>query len=199
MCIRDSFYPWHPSTAVWAQFSKINLYKLFISRLSLWQIDCKLESLPTENSDAEINLCAIERPQTNCTIFLGYTSNIISSGVRDILRYLAQHNMVSYNYRWLRCKDCNEHGYLSVSLICSHILAIFHQICLLTMFMAQCCCALYILQVLWMTSHLHTVGAMTCRVFISSESVTAQNTASISTKFVDCAPGKVCHLWWHCI
>lgn len=57
-------------------------------------IDCKLESLPSEDSECEINLCPIERPRTNCTIFLGFTSNIISSGVRDVIRYLAQHNMV---------------------------------------------------------------------------------------------------------
>ena len=35
-----------------------------------------------------------DRPVTNCTIFLGYTSNLISSGIRDTLRYLVQHNMV---------------------------------------------------------------------------------------------------------
>ena len=29
-----------------------------------------------------------------CTIFLGYTSNMISSGNREIIRYLAQHKMV---------------------------------------------------------------------------------------------------------
>ena len=32
---------------------------------------------------------------TNCTIFLGYTSNLISSGVRDTLRFLVKNNMVS--------------------------------------------------------------------------------------------------------
>lgn len=35
-----------------------------------------------------------DRPVTNCTIFLGYTSNLISSGIRDTLRYLVRHNMV---------------------------------------------------------------------------------------------------------
>ena len=35
-----------------------------------------------------------DRPVTNCTIFLGYTSNLISSGVRDTLRFLAKNNMV---------------------------------------------------------------------------------------------------------
>lgn len=29
-----------------------------------------------------------------CTIFLGYTSNLISSGVRESIRYLAEHKMV---------------------------------------------------------------------------------------------------------
>ncbi|ROL53024.1 Deoxyhypusine synthase [Anabarilius grahami] len=31
---------------------------------------------------------------SGCTIFLGYTSNLISSGVRESIRYLAQHRMV---------------------------------------------------------------------------------------------------------
>lgn len=35
-----------------------------------------------------------EGQKSNCMIFLGYTSNLISSGVRETIRYLAQHNMV---------------------------------------------------------------------------------------------------------
>ena len=35
-----------------------------------------------------------DRPVTNCTLFLGYTSNLMSSGIRETLRYLVQHNMV---------------------------------------------------------------------------------------------------------
>lgn len=34
------------------------------------------------------------RRKSNCTIFLGYTSNLVSSGVRETIRYLVQHNMV---------------------------------------------------------------------------------------------------------
>jgi deoxyhypusine synthase len=30
----------------------------------------------------------------NCTIFLGYTSNMVTSGLRDVFRYLAQHKLV---------------------------------------------------------------------------------------------------------
>ncbi len=32
--------------------------------------------------------------QTNCTIFLGYTSNMVSCGNRDIIRYLVQHKKI---------------------------------------------------------------------------------------------------------
>jgi len=35
------------------------------------------------------------RAKVKCTIFLGYTSNMISCGVRECLRYIAQHNLVS--------------------------------------------------------------------------------------------------------
>lgn len=35
-----------------------------------------------------------ERKKTKCTIFLGYTSNIISCGLREIIRYLTQHKLV---------------------------------------------------------------------------------------------------------
>ncbi|XP_029294446.1 deoxyhypusine synthase [Cottoperca gobio] len=34
------------------------------------------------------------RSRSGCTIFLGYTSNLISSGVRESIRYLAEHKMV---------------------------------------------------------------------------------------------------------
>lgn len=38
--------------------------------------------------------------RSSCTIFLGYTSNMISSGVRESIRYLVQHRMVR--------ADCQE-------------------------------------------------------------------------------------------
>ncbi|XP_065511099.1 deoxyhypusine synthase isoform X1 [Caloenas nicobarica] len=34
------------------------------------------------------------RPPSGCTIFLGFTSNLVSSGVREAIRYLVQNNMV---------------------------------------------------------------------------------------------------------
>ncbi|CAM4338908.1 unnamed protein product [Leuciscus chuanchicus] len=35
-----------------------------------------------------------DQTRSGCTIFLGYTSNLISSGVRESIRYLAEHRMV---------------------------------------------------------------------------------------------------------
>jgi deoxyhypusine synthase len=32
--------------------------------------------------------------KNNCTIFLGYTSNIVSSGLRETIRFLVQHKLV---------------------------------------------------------------------------------------------------------
>lgn len=38
------------------------------------------------------------RKSVRCKVFLGFTSNLISSGVRDTVRYLVQHHMVSIAY-----------------------------------------------------------------------------------------------------
>jgi deoxyhypusine synthase len=35
-----------------------------------------------------------ERERVRCKIFLGYTSNLISSGLREIFRFLVQHKLV---------------------------------------------------------------------------------------------------------
>lgn len=34
------------------------------------------------------------REQIRCNIFLGYTSNLVSSGLREVIRFLVQHNYV---------------------------------------------------------------------------------------------------------
>eukprot|EP01112_Ceratiomyxa_fruticulosa_P010503 TRINITY_DN2783_c0_g1_i1.p1 TRINITY_DN2783_c0_g1~~TRINITY_DN2783_c0_g1_i1.p1 ORF type:complete len:359 (-),score=68.16 TRINITY_DN2783_c0_g1_i1:232-1308(-) len=46
-------------------------------------------------AEDEIQYPDIEsRKQVKCKIFLGYTSNLVSSGVRETIKYLAQHKMV---------------------------------------------------------------------------------------------------------
>ena len=61
------------------------------------QIECK--NAPLEVNNEEMNLNPVGREKTNCTIFLGYTSNMISAGVRDSIRFLVQHNMVCAKMR----------------------------------------------------------------------------------------------------
>ncbi|XP_064335954.1 deoxyhypusine synthase isoform X2 [Camelus dromedarius] len=56
-------------------------------------IEKKLEPL-SQDEDQHADLTQSCRPLSGCTIFLGYTSNLISSGIRETIRYLVQHNMV---------------------------------------------------------------------------------------------------------
>ncbi|GKC40317.1 putative deoxyhypusine synthase [Tanacetum coccineum] len=50
------------------------------------------EQIRQDCSEEEKN--PMYRESVKCKIFLGFTSNLISSGVRDIIRYLVQHHMV---------------------------------------------------------------------------------------------------------
>ncbi|NXI05513.1 DHYS synthase, partial [Pachycephala philippinensis] len=56
-------------------------------------IVAKLEPLSAEQRDRAA--MAGPRPPSGCTIFLGFTSNLVSSGVRESIRYLVQHGMVT--------------------------------------------------------------------------------------------------------
>lgn len=56
-------------------------------------IEKKHQPLSDENFSKQ-QLNPIGRKPTNCTIFLGFTSNMISSGIRDSMRFLVQHNLV---------------------------------------------------------------------------------------------------------
>lgn len=52
----------------------------------------KCREEPFEPDDAEID--EFVRRKTGCTIYLAYTSNMVSSGIRDSIRFLVQHKMV---------------------------------------------------------------------------------------------------------
>ncbi|XP_052789210.1 deoxyhypusine synthase-like [Mya arenaria] len=56
-------------------------------------IDCKMQPVADENVK-EWAGHPTGRVGSNCTIFLSYTSNLISAGVRETIRYLVQNNMV---------------------------------------------------------------------------------------------------------
>eukprot|EP01125_Pyxidicula_operculata_P000261 TRINITY_DN1033_c0_g1_i1.p1 TRINITY_DN1033_c0_g1~~TRINITY_DN1033_c0_g1_i1.p1 ORF type:complete len:352 (+),score=89.46 TRINITY_DN1033_c0_g1_i1:61-1116(+) len=54
----------------------------------------RLSDEPIPEDEADMYKDPEVRKKTRCVIFLGYTSNMISCGVREVLRYLCQHKMV---------------------------------------------------------------------------------------------------------
>lgn len=56
-------------------------------------IDCRSVPLDEESQDIYEEDEFIRR-KNSCTIFFGYTSNIVSSGLRETIRFLAQHNLI---------------------------------------------------------------------------------------------------------
>eukprot|EP00158_Paraphelidium_tribonemae_P001275 Partr_v1_DN24193_c0_g1_i2_m71124 putative deoxyhypusine synthase len=54
----------------------------------------RLSDEPMDGDECEPYNDPEVRANTKCTIFLGYTSNLVSSGLREIIRYLAQESMV---------------------------------------------------------------------------------------------------------
>lgn len=57
------------------------------------QIECRRIPLAADKLDAYEDDEFIRRTN-NCTIFLGYTSNMVSSGLRESIRFLVQHKLV---------------------------------------------------------------------------------------------------------
>lgn len=56
-------------------------------------LKCRLKPLTAEEEDSNESDVFIQR-KTNCTIFLGFTSNMSSSGLRETIRFLVEHKMV---------------------------------------------------------------------------------------------------------
>ncbi|RYG68689.1 hypothetical protein EON64_04615 [archaeon] len=54
----------------------------------------RLSDVPVKDSDKEEWRDPEVRKQKRCFIFLSYTSNMISSGVRETIKYLVKHKMV---------------------------------------------------------------------------------------------------------
>jgi len=53
-------------------------------------IECRKLPIPED----KIDVCKVNGVKNNCTIFLGFTSNMASCGVRETIRFLVQHKMV---------------------------------------------------------------------------------------------------------
>merc|ERR1712180_160550 len=75
-------------------------------------LQCRDQPLGEINQYIEDKL----KPRTNCTIFLGYTSNMASAGVRDVVRFLVEHYLgdVKLKGSTLRSQGLNRIGNLIV-------------------------------------------------------------------------------------
>ena len=77
----------------------VELSFVWISNMCLWivlKLDWRLADETTVPEDcSEEEKDPAYRESVKCKIFLGFTSNLVSSGVRDTIRYLVQHHMVS--------------------------------------------------------------------------------------------------------
>ena len=72
-------------------FIMLTLYPL----LGWNKLDWRLSHEKPSDDCAEAELDPAYRESVKCKIFLGFTSNLVSSGVREIIRFLAQHGMVN--------------------------------------------------------------------------------------------------------
>lgn len=78
------------------RMSSLLYYQLHVNKwifVLIQQLDCREVPLKEEDIDFYEDDEFIKR-KSSCTIFLGFTSNIVSSGVRDTIRFLVQHKMV---------------------------------------------------------------------------------------------------------
>ena len=75
-----------------------------INRMISWRLSDEPVETETDESmtDPEV------RKNTKCTIWLSYTSNMISCGVREVIRYLVEHKMVRCSPNPSACL-CNKH------------------------------------------------------------------------------------------
>ncbi|ONM18117.1 Deoxyhypusine synthase [Zea mays] len=65
-----------------------------VVRFAGWKLDWRLSHEKPSDDCAEAELDPAYRESVKCKIFLGFTSNLVSSGVREIIRFLVQHRMV---------------------------------------------------------------------------------------------------------
>lgn len=55
----------------------------------------RLSQVPVKDTEQDEHKPLSYREQQKCTIFLSYTSNLISSGIRESIKFLVQHKMVN--------------------------------------------------------------------------------------------------------
>lgn len=73
-----------------------------LSFLLLFQLSWRLSDRPLRPDEPEEWKDPEIRKNTKCTIFLSYTSNMISSGIRETIKFLVKNKMVSHCVLFVR-------------------------------------------------------------------------------------------------
>lgn len=71
------------------QATNLALAMAEVKRMIAWRMSD--DPLPDGETEADQ---PVDRTKVKCTLFLAFTSNMMSSGVREVIRYLCQHRMV---------------------------------------------------------------------------------------------------------
>lgn len=69
--------------------------RIFVVLVTNVQRKWRLSDEPINEDESDEYLDAEVRANVRCNIFLGYTSNLISSGLREVIRFLVKHKHVS--------------------------------------------------------------------------------------------------------
>lgn len=67
------------------------------------QLKWRLSDRPVTGQEPEEQRCPEYRAKTRCKVFLACTSNMLSSGIRETVKFLVQHKLVSACVRALLC------------------------------------------------------------------------------------------------
>lgn len=68
------------------------------------QLAWRLSDVPVADDEDEEFKSEEVRKNVKCTIYLAYTSNMVSSGLRETIRFLVQHKLVSKHTQ--TCDEC---------------------------------------------------------------------------------------------
>jgi len=80
-------------SALMASFKRTGFQALHFGQ-AVEEINKMIHSRKEPLGEVNEHLDEYAKPKTNCTIFLGYTSNMASAGVREVIRFLVEHKMV---------------------------------------------------------------------------------------------------------
>lgn len=109
----------------------------------MFKLSCRAKPLPEDLEDVLEEDEFIQR-NSNCTIFLGFTSNMVSAGIRDTIRFLVQHHMVRvlWLYYFRKCSkitwQSSENLFIFFFILLYENSLLKFYVCPYTVFICMC-------------------------------------------------------------